>query len=404
MAQLVAYVGTYGVAPGTKGGGIFGLSVSDDGKELLPLSYMTEPRDAGYLVYAPETSTLYVVDERKTDGRGPVDEPSAVHAIDVNRKTGALSWRNSQPAPGPRPTFLDYSPEHRLIVSANHGDFQHVEKVVQFSDGTWGSEFVYDDSTLLVFPLESDGRLCRVSDVHVFSGHGMDPNSSPQNAGHAQASPHAHCAVIDPSGRFVLVGDKGTDRIEVFRLGQKLEMVFSCQLKPQAGPRHIAFDSVTGLAFVTLEFASQIASFEFDARTGELKLLDAVTTLRQPCDRCNEPAEVRVHPAGRYVYVNNRGEDSLAWFEFNSAGSIRRLGDVPLAASIHPGLAARSFTFDPSGSFLLVADRPAGLVRSYAVNGETGELIWQADTPVPDPAYIVFVELDGAAVGNSELS
>ena len=41
MAQLVAYVGTYGVAPGTKGGGIFGLSVSDDGKELLPLSYIS---------------------------------------------------------------------------------------------------------------------------------------------------------------------------------------------------------------------------------------------------------------------------------------------------------------------------------------------------------------------------
>jgi hypothetical protein len=39
-----------------------------------------------------------------------------------------------------------------------------------------------------------------------------------------------------------------------------------------------------------------------------------------------------------------------------------------------PGLAVRSFAFDPSGSFLLLADRPANVVRSYQVDGATGAL------------------------------
>ncbi|MFM6853209.1 MAG: lactonase family protein, partial [Sphingopyxis sp.] len=394
-----AYIGTYGVAPGTRGGGIYALSVSDDGRTLHSLHHAAEPKDAGYLVYAPETSTLYAVDERKTDGRGPVDKPAAVHALNVDGETGALQWRHCQIAPGPRPTYLDYSARHRLLISSNHGDFQHVEKVVRMADGQWGTEYIYDDSTIIVFPLDDDGGIGQPSDVHVFSGHGQDPNFSKQNGGHAQSSPHAHCAVIDPTGQYVLVCDKGTDRIETFRIGATLQAASTLQCPAETGPRHLAFCPQTGLAFATLEFASDIASFAFDAQTGGLTQLDRVSTLGQPCARGNEPAEVRVHPAGRFVYVNNRGEDTLAWFGFDGAGRLTRLGAVPLAPSIHPGLAARSFTFDPTGAFLLVADRPAHLVRSFAVNAQTGALTYLAAAAVPDPAFIAFVDLDAPLAG-----
>ena len=394
MGRFVAYVGTYGAAPGTKGGGIHALAVSADGADMTPLHHAPEPKDAGYLVYAPETATLYAVDERKTDGRGPVDKPAAVHALSVDPATGALTWRNAQRAPGPRPTFLDYSAPQRLLVSANHGDFQHVEKVVRSPDGTWTSEYHYDDSTVCVFPLAGDGAVQAPSDVHVFSGHGMDPNSSPQNGGHAQASSHAHCAVIDPSGRYLLVCDKGTDRIDVFLLGGQLQFVSTLQFAPQSGPRHLAFDPVSGLAYATLEFSSELASLRFDSATGALVRLDAVSTLEQPCGRCNEPAEVRVHPVGGFVYVNNRGEDTLAWFRSDGEGRLTRLGSVPLAPSIHPGLAARSFTFAPDGSFVLVADRPAHLIRSFRVCADTGALGAVGEIALFDPAFIAIVELD----------
>jgi 6-phosphogluconolactonase len=395
MGRLLAFVGTYGVAPGTQGGGIFGFEVSADGCELKPLSHAPEPRDAGYLIYATATQTLYAVDERKTDGRGPVDKPAAVHALSLDQDSGDLTWLNAQVAPGPRPTFLDYSEQHRLLVSANHGDFQHVEKVVKHADGSWSINYVYDDSTLVAYPLQEDGQIGAACDVQVFEGHGKDPNFSPQNGGHAQSNPHAHCAVIDPTGTFVLVCDKGTDRIAVFRLGRKLVEVSTLQFPQETGPRHLAFDPVSGLAYATCEFSSELASLRFDSETGALTLLDTVSTLADGYDGPNEPAEVRVHPAGGFVYVNNRGEDSLAWFRGQPDGGLERLGAVSLAPSVHPGLAARSFTFDPTGSFLLVADRPAHLVRSYAVCTETGALTPLSQTHVPDPAFITIVALVG---------
>jgi 6-phosphogluconolactonase len=392
-SRLIAYVGSYGGAPGAKGGGIFGLEVAADGTWLRPLMHSSEPKEAGYLVYAPASSTLYAVDERKTDGRGPVDPPACVHAFAVNHVDGSLSWRNAQLTPGPRPTFLSYSESQKAMLSANHGDFQHVERVYRNAEGCWNIEYIYDDSTVILFQIEGDGSIGRIRDLHVFAGQGKDPNNSPQNGGHAQSNPHAHCAVIDPSGRYVLVCDKGTDRIYVFQLGNTLEVVFTLKMAEQSGPRHLAFDTKSGLAFVTCEFSSEIASLRFDPASGALTLLKKVSTVAETHSGRNEPAEVRVHPNGGLVYVNNRGEDSVAWFRADGSGQLTRLGAVPLAPSIHPGLAARGFTFDPSGTFILVADRPAHLVRSYAVCAASGALTSLTHISVPDPAFIAFVKV-----------
>jgi 6-phosphogluconolactonase len=390
---LVAYVGSYGSGPGADAGGIDVFEVSADGSGLTALSRVEEPKEAGYLVYAPGWGTLYAVDERKTDGRGPVEPAASVHAFAVDQRDGSLSTLNSRLAPGPRPTYLCVGEAKRVLVTANHGDFDHVEQVVRAADGQWSVEYLYDDSTVVLYDLEPDGRLGQIRDLQVLTGHGPDPNGSPQAGGHGQASAHAHCAVLDPSGGYVLVGDKGTDQILVFRLGATLELASAYPFPEQTGPRHIAFDPVSGHAFVTCEFSSELASMAFDPSSGKLRLLDRQPTVERTYQGLNEPADVRVHPDGTLVYVNNRGEDSVAWFRVGPDGALSRLGHVTISRSVHPGLAARSFAFDPSGSFLLVADRPAGLVRSYAVDAGTGDLRPLTEAAVSNPAFIVFAEL-----------
>jgi 6-phosphogluconolactonase len=392
-SRLIAYVGSYGSGPGAAGGGIDVFDVSFDGRHLTALSRVDEPNEAGYLAYAPAWSTLYAVDERKTDGRGPVEPAASVHAFAVDQRDGHLSWLNARPAPGPRPTFMSVDEVKRVIVTANHGDFDHVEHVVRTGDDQWAVEYLYDDSTVILYEVEPDGRLGEIRDVQVLPGHGPDPNSSPQAGGHGQASAHAHCAVLDPSGGYVLVGDKGTDQVLVFGLRARLEPVSAYQFPGQTGPRHIAFDLVSGHAFVTCEFSSELASLAFDASSGKLRLLDKKPTVEKTYQGRNEPADVRVHPNGALVYVNNRGEDSVAWFRAGPDGQLSRLGHVSISQSVHPGLAARSFAFDPSGSFLLVADRPANLVRSYAVDTGTGNLRPLTEVAVSNPAFVVFAEL-----------
>ena len=179
------------------------------------------PKRAGYLAYAPKAGVLYSVDERKTDGRGPKKPASAVMAFKVDQESGALTFLNQQPTVGAMPASITVDEDKKLLWTANHGFFDHVVKAVQLADGTWVEKFEYDDSTVVQYGLGDDGSIGPVQDVHVLSGYGTDPNDSPQGGGHAQASPHAHIVVIDPSGKFMVACEKAGERIYVYRIGGK---------------------------------------------------------------------------------------------------------------------------------------------------------------------------------------
>lgn len=394
--RLVCFVGSYQDSAHPGSGGITTLELNPVGT-LTALARCEHPEQAGYLAYDATTSVLYSVDERKNDGRGPVNAPATVHAFTVDPDSGGLTALNHRGAPGPFPTFLSVSSDKRALLTANHGSFDHIERVVATAEGGWETEYVYDDSTLILFGLEPDGAIGAIRDLVVLRGHGKDPNSSPQAGGHGQASAHAHCAVIDPSGGYVIVGDKGRDQILVYGLGdgEALTPASVYEFGPETGPRHAAFQPATGRVLMTLEFASELASFDFDPDTGLLTLLDRVSTLPEDFHGPNEPAEVRVHPHADIVYVNNRGEDTVAWFALDEQGRLQRRGAVALSRSVHPGLAARTFTFDPTGTILLVADRPGDVVRAYAVDPTDGSLTHLSDTEVAQPAFVEVAELGG---------
>ncbi len=119
-----------------------------------------------------------------------------------------MTFLNKQPTVGAMPASITVDEEKKLLFTANHGFFDHVVKVVETADGKWAEKFVYDDSTVVQYGIANDGSISDVQDVFVLTGHGTDPNSSPQGGGHAQASPHAHIVVIDPSGKFLVVCEK----------------------------------------------------------------------------------------------------------------------------------------------------------------------------------------------------
>ncbi|MBB3303909.1 MULTISPECIES: beta-propeller fold lactonase family protein [unclassified Enterobacter] len=390
QGKTIVYVGTYGDEKNP--GGIFAIEVAGAGELFVPIKRTHTPKLAGYLTYDAGTHTLYSVDERKNDGRGPVEPPASIMAFRVNLVSGVLTALNSHVAPGPRPTYLNLDRQNRRLACANHGDFDHVEKAI-FKNGQWVSEYVYDDSTVIIFSLNDDGSIAGISDLVVLEGHGKDPNRSPQAGGHAQASPHAHSAVFSPDARFLLVCDKGTDRILVYAANAKLELVHSYQFAEETAPRHLEFASAERI-YLTCEISSELASMRFDADTGEIELIDKVKTIANNFNDLNEPAEIRVHPSGEFIYVNNRGEDSLAWFSVSLDGTLKREGHVQLAKSIHPGLAARNFTFAPCGKYLVIADRPDNCIKSYSVNSQDGSLHHNATFNVPQPAFIEFVRLN----------
>jgi 6-phosphogluconolactonase len=100
-------------------------------------------------------------------------------------------------APRPFPTFLAVDESKWVLLTANHGSFDHVEQVVRTPDEPWSVEYVYDDSTVIMYEVDPGGRVGRIRD-QVLSGHGRNPNSS----GAARAVPGTSTRSIPgPAGR-----------------------------------------------------------------------------------------------------------------------------------------------------------------------------------------------------------
>jgi len=222
----------------------------------------------------------------------------------------------------------------------------------------------------------------------------MDPNDSPQAGGHSQASPHAHIVVVDPSGKFLVACEKASEKIYVYRLGgDKLVLASIYQAPLRTGPRHCAFDK-SGHMYMTSEFSSEIWAFNFDDETGVLSFLDKQSTVAPGFSGRNELATVQVHPNGKFVYVNNRGEDTIVCFNIAADGKLTKASSLSVGkCPADPKDAVRDMKLSPDGAFMLVPVRPDDVLRSYSVNQETGELTAMVDVPVENPVFICWAEL-----------
>jgi 6-phosphogluconolactonase len=83
----------------------------------------------------------------------------------------------------------------------------------------------------------------------------------------------------------------------------------------------------------------------------------------------NSTADVKFHPSGRFVWVSNRGHDSLAGFEFDeAAGKLRAIRQTPTEKT------PRSFAIDPSGNYAFAAGEGSGKLAAYSIDKESGRL------------------------------
>jgi 6-phosphogluconolactonase (cycloisomerase 2 family) len=124
----------------------------------------------------------------------------------------------------------------------------------------------YGGGSVTTFLLESNGKFKRGQDFHFIM-----PHPGPNNI--AQASPHPHHVVVDPTGQYVLVPDLGMDQIHVFSWNPRLRNM--TELTPfnvpaGSGPRHAVFWTPSGVAcetcptylYLVSELSSLVTSYK----------------------------------------------------------------------------------------------------------------------------------------------
>ena len=97
--------------------------------------------------------------------------------------------------------------------------------------------------------------------------------------------------------------------------------------------------------------------------------LQTVSTLPDGYQQKNACADIQISPSGEFVYVSNRGHNSLAVFSVDKlTGRLTPTGHAPTEPEV------RSFSLTPDGNFLYAAGLESGRLASYRVNREIGIL------------------------------
>lgn len=204
-----------------------------------------------------------------------------------------------------------------------------------------------------------------------------------------------HSIIVDAGNQWVLVPHRTPDVITQWVFDASTGTlapngVPQATAPDGAGPRHIVLHPDGGYAYVSDEFTDSVSTYGFDEGTGQLALLGTVTTLPDdfPGDD-NTCADVHITPDGRFLYVSNRGHDSLAMYAIDQASGLPvAMGQAPTEPR------PREFEVDPRGRYVYAAGQDSGRVASYAIDQASGVL---TPGPVydvgPNPLWVLVIEL-----------
>lgn len=351
----LAFVGTYTVAEpfldAANGEGIYVYRLDLRSGSLEYLSHVRGLVNPSFLTLNPSGTRLFAVAEIFEWKEG------LLFSYAVDSESGALRYLNMQPTLGSLPCYVTLDQHGRYAMVAN-----------------------YWSGNAAVFPVSQDGRVQPASDVVQHSGSGPHPQR--------QEGPHAHCAVVDPTNRFLFVTDLGLDRIYSYRLVPDQGKLLPnnppwLALEPGSGPRHLVFDSTARYAYLITELHSSVEVLAYDPDRGSLHRLQVVPTLPKGFEGESSGADIHIHPSGKFLYGSNRGHDSIVVYSIDEASGL--LSYVGHHATL--GRTPRGFAIDPGGQFLLAANQDSDTIVTFLIDQETGGLeptnkVTEVGTPV----------------------
>ncbi|MFJ9630689.1 lactonase family protein [Streptomyces sp. NPDC101175] len=247
--------------------------------------------------------------------------------------------------------------------------------------GRWLLSANYTSGSVAVHPIAASGALGERT--------ALVEHSTPR-PGPGQDGPHAHQFVTSPDGGHVLAVDLGTDTVYTYRLDTAkgtLTEVSQAHTRPGAGPRHLSFHPGGRYAYLANEVDDTVAVCAYDPATGALSIGDPQSS-GSTGTATNYPAQILVTANGSYAFLANRGDNTLARYAVEADGArLRLLGTVPVSGDF-----PRQIAFSPDGALLFAANQRSGTVSVFLVDDASGELRL-AGTPFASPVAVCALPL-----------
>jgi 6-phosphogluconolactonase len=321
------------------------LVEADDGDPATPGDSI--PANPSFLTLDVAGRFLYAV-----HGDG-----TQVSAFGVDQATGILTLVNTVDTGRRNPVHLSVDPTGRWLVVAH----------------------LAPPGSVTSLPIGADGSLGAVTGVLELPG-----TPGPHKV--SQLGPNPHHAPFDPTGRWIVIPDRGVDRIFVARLDPATGRLALgdpgwATARELDGPRHVAFHPALSYAYLVNELRSTVTTYRWDATAGTLAPQQIVSSTAPEMIGDSRGAEIAVAPSGRFVYASNRsgaGDGTPGGPDPDTIGVFRvdeRTGNLTPAGWVSTqGIRPRFFCFDPDARRLYALNEVSDTIVGFDVDPELGLL------------------------------
>ncbi|MAF99878.1 MAG: lactonase family protein [Arenicellales bacterium] len=344
------------------GKGIYAMTLDRKGKLTLDNTY--EALNPAVLIPHSNGRSIYAILETIID-EGDIFR----YEIDAD---GSLSYCDQFRASGRSTCYLATAPNQDAAIVIN-----------------------YWDAIIDVVDVDGDGRLGEVrqsfKQYYRPQGQWRQVTDREDHWGNRQVGPHAHCAHF--WHHWVFIPDLGENAIFQYRWDATAkQLVGETHIKFEAGsgPRHMAMLPGLDICYVSNELFNTVCVAELDAsEPSVIKPRLIPIQYESTIDNRNNVSyvsEIKLSPDARFLYVSNRGDDSLAIFRVLEDGRLERSGRVSTG-----GKFPRHFAITPCGGAVIVANQDSGHLRVFARDIDTGALEMTKEIQdIPAPNYIRF--------------
>ena len=344
--KLTGYVGTYTKQDSE---GVYKFTLDLDKEFITDVTPVAKLDNPTYLTVTKDNKFLYAVSKEGESG--------GVTAFSIDNNTGDLTMLNSEASAGSPPCHVSVKDDNANVVTANY----HTKKVESYLTN-------------------ADGSLKSVVDVVEHEGTGPHKR---------QEKPHMHFAGFTPDEKYVIAIDLGSDNIVTYAADNgKLTKVQTYKTKPGSGPRHIVFHPNGKHAYVMTELTSEVIVLEYHAEDGRFTEKQYIKAIPTDYKDVNDGSAIHITKDGKFVYVANRGHNSIASYEVDQ--STNELTFIEWKST--EGNWPRDFVIDPSGRYLVASNQKSGTLTLFRRDAKTGKLTMIQDGVVaPEVVCVKFL-------------
>lgn len=327
-------VGTY--TNGGKSEGIY-IYKFNPNKNETTLVGTAKSENPSFLAISNDKKFVYAVNETHGDNGGDVS------AFALDRKKGTLTLLNKQPSGGDDPCYVAIDSAGKNVVVGN-----------------------YSGGNLSVLKTNADGSLNPYAQLIAHDGYGVNVKR--------QEMPHVHCTVFSPDQKYLFAADLGNDRLYKYNFNPTEATTPLTPTDPPyteipdgSGPRHFVFSPDKKFAYLINELSGNVIAYSYN--NGQLTQIQTILSDVTKTKEDKGSAEIDITPNGKFLYTSNRvTSNEIVVYKINSDGTLVDVAHTPVG--IHP----RHFMIDPTGRFLLVANRDSNNIQIFVINKNYGLL------------------------------